>query len=379
MSSYFLEVLKEKDFTISDVFVEIKKDFPTLKLDKIEPLLNSLVKIKVHIAAISYNTVDPNNEPTVSSGIIIQPINRKPRGVLHFLPSANIDKLGSGSDALLIFEGLLAFFGYTVIIADLLGNGITKDTKEYPFLLRDNTGRVAYDMHRAAMEYFPQVLGYPLQKHITIGGYSLGGSSALALVRHIERVNPDDIIIDRAIVGGGIYDIKVALSEFIRTGIASYPAAPSIMKSFDYWYNLNLDYTKIFIDPLLSHMDTWLDRTHNRFELTEWIGQDVHKYLQPDFFKPELNSEFKKLWSKLDENSLICDWTPKTKLRMSHACDDLTVPKKVAEYTYRELKKRGANVRMHYGKGDHYEFGKWYFIRMIIYLMSKRLAFWTRS
>ncbi len=379
MSTYFIEVLKEKDFSITDVFVEIKKDFPALNLDKIQPILTSLVKMKVHIAAISYNTVDPLGAAVVSSGIVIQPLNRTPRGVLHFLPSANIDKFGSGSDALLIFEGILAFFGYTVIIADLLGNGVTKDTKEYPFLLQENTGRVAYDMHRAAMEYFPQVLGHPLQKHITIGGYSMGGSAALALVRHIERENPDDIIIDRAIIGGGVYDLEVAMSEFIKTGFAQYPAAPCIIKAYDYWYDLKLDYSKIFIEPLLSHMDTWLDRTHDRFQLTEWIGQDVHGYLHPDFFKPEKNAEFNKLWDKLPENSLVTGWTPKTRLRMSHANDDQSVPTQVAVYTYKGFKQRGARVKMHYGKGGHYEFGKWYFIRMIIYLMGKRFAFWTRS
>ena len=170
MSEYFLKVLKEDDFTISDVFVEVKKDFPKLDLSKIQPLLTALVKIKVRITAISYNTVDPKGNPVVSSGIIMRPINRKPRGVLHFLPSANIDKFGSGGDALLIFEGVLSFFGYTVIIADLLGNGVTKDSVEYPFLMAENTGRVAYDMHRAAIEYFPKILGYPLQRHISIGG-----------------------------------------------------------------------------------------------------------------------------------------------------------------------------------------------------------------
>jgi pimeloyl-ACP methyl ester carboxylesterase len=379
MSRYFIEVLKEGVFSIDDVFVEVKKDFPALKLAKIEPLLKKLIKMKVSITAISYNTVTPKGDPVVSSGIIMRPNNRRSLGVLHFLPSANIDKFGSGSDALLIFEGVLSFFGYTVIIPDLLGNGVTKDTQEYPFLMMENTGRVAYDMHRAAMEYFPAVLGFPLQKHISIGGYSMGGSSALALVRHIEQENPSDIIVDKALIGGGIYDLSVAFEEFERTGYAEYPAAPGVFKAYDYWYGLNLDYTQIFNGPLLENMDFWLNRTHSRDQLVAWIGRDLHGYMHPDFFKPEKNEQIQKLLDKFKENSLVDNWTPKTDIRFAHSSDDLSVPTRVASYTYEEFRKRGARVRLRYGKGGHYEFGKWFFLRMAMHLVAKRLAVWTRS
>lgn len=379
MSQHYIEVLKEGTFTIEDVFTEVEKDFKSLDLSKVKPYVRALIKMKVSITAISYNTVDPKGRPVVSGGIIMQPANRKSRGVLHFLPSANIDKFGSGSDVLLIFEGVLAFVGYTVIIADLLGNGITKDTLKYPFLMAENTGQVAYDMHLAAMEYFDQVKHKPLNRHISVGGYSMGGSAALALIRKMEQEQNPNIIIDRAIVGGGVYDLEVALEDYIRTGTAQYPATPCIMKAYDHWYDLHLDYSKIFTGPLLANQDSWLDRTHTRQELTDWIGQDMHKYLHPDFFKPERNEELNRLWTKLPENSLAKGWVPKTKLRMSHASDDITVPTRVATSTYETFKKNGANVRIKYGKGGHYTFGMWFFLRMGGHLLLKRFAFWTRS
>ncbi|MFA5661847.1 MAG: hypothetical protein WC923_06060, partial [Bacteroidales bacterium] len=73
MSRYFIEVLKEGDFSIQDVFIEVKKDFPALDLSKLEPVLTSLIKMKVRITAISYNTVDPKGNPVVSSGIVMRP------------------------------------------------------------------------------------------------------------------------------------------------------------------------------------------------------------------------------------------------------------------------------------------------------------------
>ncbi|MFA7201256.1 MAG: hypothetical protein WC098_07575, partial [Bacteroidales bacterium] len=72
-------------------------------------------------------------------------------------------------------------------------------------------------------------------------------------------------------------------------------------------------------------------------------------------------------------------WTPKTDIRFSHAADDLSVPVQVAAYTYEQFRSRGSRVRMRYGKGGHYEFGKWFFLRMALHLAAKRLALWTRS
>jgi hypothetical protein len=95
------------------------------------------------------------------------------------LPSANIDKFGSGSDALLIFEGVLSFFGYIVIIADLLGNGITKDSVEYPFLMAENPDGLHTICIVLPLNISPEYSDI-LQRHISIGGYSMGGSSAMA-------------------------------------------------------------------------------------------------------------------------------------------------------------------------------------------------------
>ena len=101
--------------------------------------------------------------------------------------------------------------------------------------------------------------------------------------------------------------------------------------------------------------------------------------MHPDFFKPEKNEQIQKLLDKFKENSLVDNWTPKTDIRFAHASDDLSVPTRVASYTYEEFRKRGARVRLRYGKGGHYEFGKWFFLRMAMHLVAKRLAVWTRS
>ena len=108
MNQYFREVLKEGVFSISDVFVEVKKDFPALKLSKIEPLFNTLIRMKVLITAISYNTITPKGDPIVSSGLSCVPSTGSRAGCYIF-SSANIDKFGSGSMPS-SFEGVLSFW-----------------------------------------------------------------------------------------------------------------------------------------------------------------------------------------------------------------------------------------------------------------------------
>jgi hypothetical protein len=182
----------------------------------------------------------------------MRPANGQSKGLLLFFPSAKIDKYNVGSETLMTFEGVLSFFGYTVIIPDLLGYGVSKQV-EYPFMFSDNTARVAYDMHLSAAEYF-STTGLPFPREVTLGGYSMAGMGVVSLHRYIEQNHPGNIIIRESITGGGIYDLGLAVDLFSEIKYCESPFVPFIFKSLDYWYDLNLNYSEVFIEPLLSHM-----------------------------------------------------------------------------------------------------------------------------
>ncbi len=88
-------------------------------------------------------------------------------------------------------------------------------------------------MHLAAAEYFRSE-NIPFSNKVTIGGYSMGGMGVVSLHRHIEQYDTAGLIVESSYPGGGVYDLGMAI---------------------DYWYGLDLDYTQVFVDPLLSNMD----------------------------------------------------------------------------------------------------------------------------
>ncbi len=75
-------------------------------------------------------------------------------------------------------------------------------------------------MHRAAIEYFPRVLGYPSTSHFYWRLFH-GWIKRNGLLHHIEKEDPSDIIVDKTVIGGGIYDLRVAFEDFVKQDMPS--------------------------------------------------------------------------------------------------------------------------------------------------------------
>jgi len=372
-TGHFREVLGEGIFSFNDLKSSLLSVYPTLditSLDNITRLVDFLdTTAKVQSTAISYITKDPHGSEILASGLIMQPEGRKSKGVLHFFPSAKIDKGKAGSELLLTFEGLLSFFGYTVIVPDLVGYGVSSYA-EYPFLFSDNTGLVAYDMHLATADYFRSE-GIPFSNKVTIGGYSMGGLGVVSLHRHIEKYDTAGLIVESSYPGGGVYDLGMAMDILAETGYCTFPFVPYMYVAMDYWYGLDIDYTEVFIDPLLSNMDDWLSRKYLAHEMREFIGPYLTTYMHPDFFTDEKNASLNKVDSCLRLHSVIEGWVPRAPMTIIHTEDDTMAPFQTAERLYETFKRKGGCVTLIRGDGDHFNYGFEYYITMLLYLLLK--------
>ncbi|MFA6651432.1 MAG: alpha/beta hydrolase [Bacteroidales bacterium] len=373
VNGHLHEVLREGIYSFNDLKASLLSVYPTMDvknmdgISKITGLLDTSGKVRS--TAISYTTKDPNGSPILASGLIMRPEGRKSKGVLHFFPSAKIDKNKAGSELMLTFEGLLSFFGYTVIVPDLVGYGISSYA-EYPFLFSDNTGLVAYDMHLATAEYF-RSQGIPFSKKVTIGGYSMGGMGVVSLHRHIEKYDEAGIVVEHSYPGGGVYDLGMAVDVLAQTKYCTFPFVPYMYVAMDYWYELGLHYEDVFIDPLLSNMDDWLSRKYLAHEMREFIGADLTTYMHPDFFTDEKNESLNKVDSCLRLHSVIEGWVPRAPMTIIHTEDDTMAPFQTAECMYETFKHNGGNVNLIRGKGDHFNYGFEYYITMLLYLLLK--------
>jgi len=325
--------------------------------------------ITFRVAAITYPTVDPNEEEVTASGLVYHPLNKKSKGVVVFMPMAHLNRGGGTSEELYVAEGMLALLGYTVIVPDLIGSGASKD-RMVPFLMTENTGRVTYDMHRAAAQYLLDEFKYILPAETVILGYSLGGSAALATQKYYETYHSNVVKVKEVHAGGGAYDLAAAFEAYAQTGKSEYPAIPHTILAFDHYYNLNLDYHKIFSGDLLENDNylTWLHGEYDAAILKDLLGYDLHAYMHEDFFLPthQQNEEFKKLHPLLSLNSVSEGWRPKAPIYLYHSNSDVIVPVASAKAALKKLRKAGANIALSIYPGDHYTVGYLYFIRSIL-------------
>jgi len=364
---YLVSVLRTQEFGIQEMIDLTLRDFPELDFSMLESVTDLFnLDLKVRVTAISYNTTDPGGNPVIASGIIVQPLDIPSRGVIHVPPTTPMSCLEGGSDLLIITEGVFAFMGFTVIIPDLIGSGVSKELPQ-PFLFMDHSGQVCYDMHLAAMEYCSENSPDPLPLDMDIFGYSGGATCAFALLRHIDRLPHSPVRVKRLFAGGGVYDMSDTYGVLKERGYAEYPLIPILITSLDHWYGLNLDYSRVFTGNLLAHRETWLDRTKNAEQMRALLDPDLHTYMHPDFFTPGKNTEIQKIENVLSLHSMTPGWHTKTRLYLGHATDDLSVPFSETQAFYNNMKTK-ANVTMITGKGGHYNYGIEFFIATCLYL-----------
>lgn len=369
---HFREVLKDSVFTLSQLKDVLMAIYPEEVVNnpnmfKIIDLLDTTRTIKN--TAISYVTKDPKGNDIIASGLVVTPVGRPSKGVLHFFPAAKINKSTVGTKLMLTFEGILGFFGYTVIIPDLIGYGISED-KEYPFLFPENTGQVAYDLHLAAAEYFHS-LGQPFSREVTIGGYSMGGMGVVALHKHIETKGKDGFVVKHSYPGGGIYDLNETIRYYRDAKSHHHPFMPYVFIALDYWYNLDLNYSQIFKDPLLPNMDDWLSRTYSVQDVEKFLGEDITWYMHPDFFTEEGNESLRKAYAYIKDHSVFAGWHPRSPMTIIHSTKDEVAPFSIARKMYDSFYKKGGFVTLLTSEEDHFAYGIQYFASLVIYLTIK--------
>jgi hypothetical protein len=205
-------------------------------------------------------------------------------------------------------------------------------------------------------------------------GYSLGGSAALATQKYYETHHANTLKVTEVFASSGVYDLPAGFEAFAKTGISEYVAIPSTIYALNYYYNLNLDFDKIFIGKLRGNEDSWLfgpDRLKAQHLINE-LGREIKNYMHPDFFKTkeeQKGTEFEKLHDVMVENSVSQGWKPKAPIYMTHCFDDTYVPIECAEKALKNFRRSGANVSFFSYPGDHLTVGYLFFLRQILHFI----------
>ena len=388
---YFVEELATLDLTLKDWLKDMLKEFgknvPNLAVDDIIDLIDKVLNPKMRIVAISYNTQDHFGNPVLGTGCFVYPLDLKPRGVVEMATIGNLDQetcpTTDVQKGIYYMESFPSMFNYITITPDMLGVLYTRHMPR-PVLLDHNSGLVTYHMRKAVEEYLLEKENYQMSNRSIIMGYSQGGPAALSVAKYYIE-NPTGVQVDMVFTGGGAYDRNEALKTLARTKKSDYLAIPWIPISMNYYYQLDLDFSKIFTNGMENPIDSpdpleggdgyayWFNGTHRSTQLRNRWGTDITNYMHPDFFFEQPKGEFLKMQASLEENSIARNWTPGPLLNiyLLHSSEDTFVPVECSDFLYKKYKEKGCSIHYERITGNHHEGGFEFIKKAAAYLLIK--------
>ena len=343
----FVECLYSKTISLKDMADELldRRGVTDEDLGGYRPLIDALLSggIEYNVHAITYNTVTPNGQPIVASGVVYYPCET-PVGVVEVSPICK-SKGECGTEDVYMVEALPAIMkGYVCIVADLIGNGTTSDLP-ISYIQHEIIAIVSADMRRAAEEFLIERYDYQLTSTSVLFGYSLGGASILSLA-HLYDVNPSyGVKVEHVFAGGGAYEPYMVFKTQIEEDRSDFASIPNFLLSLMYYDHLDLDLTKIFKGPLLEHYEEWCDGWTHISKITREVGTHPSAYLTEEF-TTGLDSleKYRPLLNALKAKSLPEDWKPTAKIHLCHAIHDYYVPSICGDRLNERLKALGADV-----------------------------------
>lgn len=327
-----------------------------LELDPTNPLLSLLPDKEIKIESILYRTEDPLGDAVDASGIVAYPADGELKGVVvshHYSIGADRE---SPSYTMSSIESALALFGYLVITPDYLGFGSTRDLPQ-TYLHAESAGRTSVDMLFAVREYMDSIGTAISHRPVSVAGYSQGAFSALAFTRRVEQEYAGQISLSRLFAGGGPYVPASMFDLFIEQEEIANPSTVLLtVIGLDYAARLNLDYTRVFREPLLSNYRDWCVTKHYTLgQINHLLGtKKLSDFMHPDLFTSTMNPELRKIMTALEENDLT-QWSPRVPILLVHGTKDQTVPYLNAEKAYQSFTAAGATVNLISVNADHSE------------------------
>ncbi len=159
----------------------------------------------VNLYKIDYNTIDPEGNPTLASGLAIVPVSTtKSFPLLSYQHGTTLMKTNVPSQMKGDFEAGLIFAtdGYIVACPDYLGLG--DGTQLHPYLHAKSEATAVIDMLRAVRQ-FCKTKGFLLNNQLFLTGYSQGGHATMAALKMIEEQYSTEFNITACSPMAGLY------------------------------------------------------------------------------------------------------------------------------------------------------------------------------
>lgn len=294
-----------------------------------------------------YPSTDPDGNPVMLSGTITlgDSITRqRPAKGLSLYSHFTIyraDQCPSRGE--LSIQKVMARSPLITISADHYGFG-TSESKHQAYCISNANAQNSIDALLAARKLLT-AFGYKWDDHLFNIGYSQGGQTALGIVRLVAEHYPD-IHFDYTLAGAGPYDLPATYRQFQSNSLFDMPSTViSVLLAYNEFCHLDIPYSNIFIEPLLSHINEWiLSKQYTRQEIDALINaRSLADYLTPAMLNLESDLS-QRFISAMETDNLCKGWTPRSNepIYLFHNTQDNTVPPVNTQNLYQYLTTHGA-------------------------------------
>ena len=211
-----------------------------------------------------------------------------------------------------------------VVSADYEGFGETGDRVQ-AYCFGEANARASIDALLAAREWLVQE-GYTLSDSIINYGYSQGGQTTVAALKLSQGEYRGKVHFMRSFAGAGPYDLRLTYRKFEdwqRIGQAA--VLPLTVITVNELEHMNLDYKKVFKEPLASNVKSWvISKKFSTDELTGLFGSDSLKYYMQPAYMDSTCAEMSVVLKEVDKQRLTTGWVPDadTDIRLYHSVKD---------------------------------------------------------
>ena len=299
-----------------------------------------------------YTSTDPYGQPVqLSAAIVLADSvvqNRHSRGFMLYNHISVFRSDECPSRGNIDIEKKMVGSGLITVSADYYGFGAT-ERFDQTYCFADANAQASIDALLAAKKLLAWH-GYTWDDNLFVCGYSQGGQTAMGVVKLVAENYPD-LHITCAIVGGGIYDLPATYNYMVTTDSSDQPGTVvQVILAYNHYYNLGIQRSEMFQEPLLSHIDDWiLSKQYRRVQVDSLMGVSrLSQFLTPALM--DLNSQHSlSLLAAFDHSNLCKGWTPRgdENIILLHNTCDNTVPPVNTENLNQFLAQHGIQAELY--------------------------------
>jgi len=295
-----------------------------------------------------YNTIDPDGNEVIASGVISYPKNLDQAfPIVSWQHGTEVKRDNvSSNDGFNLLSLWLTSRGYIYLEPDYLGLGESEIL--HPYCLKEPSAWTTIDLIRAAQTFFNNEEGYfyyPIKSNddLILFGYSEGGYVTMASHMIIEQENLNEFNLVASFPMAGPYDLSGVMVdvmlEYEPYGEPFY--LPYVLVPYITYYEMGL-LNEYFLPEYAEMFEYLFNGEYSGSYINNLLPDIPIEILLPEVIDDFSNNLNHPLRLNLAQNNLW-DWVPQADMHMYHGMGDELIPYQNSQIAYDTFIDNGSN------------------------------------